>query len=205
MYLFIFKAMKNTLFTIGHSNHTVADFLLLLKKYAITVVADVRSAPYSQFNPQFNREAIETSLENDKIRYVFLGKELGARPNDNSCYIGNHVDFEILKQQSFFQDGIRRILEGIENNYRIALMCSEKEPLLCHRTILICRYLKKYNLEINHILFDGSIEKHIDTEARLMHLMKLEPTLFERDTEALISSAYNLQSEKISYTKEGVL
>ena len=198
------SVMRKTVFTIGHSNHTIDEFLFLLEKHNITAIADVRSAPYSRFNPQFNKELINTVLTNNRIKYVFLGKELGARPRDESCYTGNQVDFNILKNKAFFVDGINRIIDGIEHDHRIAIMCSEKEPLSCHRTILICRYLKRYDLDIKHILYNGSIESHQEIETRLMHDTKVEPTLFDQDTEVLINSAYDIQSEIISYVKEGV-
>jgi uncharacterized protein (DUF488 family) len=196
--------MSNELFTIGHSNHTIEEFLSLLRKHSITAVADVRSVPYSQYNPQFNREAIETSLKNNSIGYVFLGKELGARPDDPSCYTQNQVNFNLLTKKKFFINGIHRIIHGIEQNHRIVLMCSEKDPLFCHRTVLICRYLKRFDLEIEHVLYDGQLERHPDTETRLMESTKTEPTLFDQNKEVLINSAYDVQAEKISYVKEGV-
>ena len=190
------------LYTIGHSNHTIKHFIALLKRYEIGTVVDVRSVPYSRYCSQFNKDILSADLEAVNIQYAFLGKELGARPDDSTCYEGGCANFEWMAERREFKDGIHRILTNIGKRY-IALMCSEKEPLECHRTILVCRNLKKYNLCIKHILEDGETEDHCDTERRLVKMLKIEPTLFEPKTESdLIEQAYNQQSQNISYKSE---
>ncbi len=193
----------NILYTIGHSNHTIEDFIALLKRYGVTCIADVRSAPYSRYCPQFNKGALAASLQAAGITYMFLGKELGARPDDLSCYEGVCVNFQHIAKREEFKRGLERLLAGT-SRYRIALMCAEKDPLQCHRTILVARHIKRHNLCIKHILADGNIEDHIEAEHRLVRMLKVEPTLFEstkKETD-IIEQAYDHQAQKISYQSE---
>lgn len=140
----------NNIYTIGHSNHTIEGFISLLLKYDITAVADVRSTPYSRFNPQYNREPLSVALKKAGIAYVFLGEELGARPEDPACYVNGRVDFDRVAVREQFRRGLSRVLAGADK-YHITLMCAEKEPLDCHRTILVCRNLKDQGVCIKHI------------------------------------------------------
>src|SRR5262249_48596390 len=122
--------------TIGHSNHPIQDFLDLLRRHGITAVADVRSTPYSRFNPQFRRAKLQASLAEVGIQYVFLGAELGARSQDPSCYDADgRVSYARLAKTELFRSGIERLITG-SSQYRISIMCAEREPLECHRTIL---------------------------------------------------------------------
>lgn len=161
------------LFTIGHSNLGIDDFISLLHQYQITAIADVRSHPYSRYLPHFNKSTLQSTLANTGIRYVFLGQELGARPNDLSCYVNGKALYQKIAATELFSQGIHRILKGLETS-KIALMCAEKDPITCHRTILVCQHLRKYGLEINHILNDGSLESHQHLEKRLLSLHGLD-------------------------------
>lgn len=194
---------KNILYTLGHSNHTINHFIALLKRHKINMVVDVRSAPYSRYCSQFNKKVIFAELKAADIQYIFLGKELGARPDDPAFYEGGCVDFKRIAVSKEFKDGLGLLLEGIEKHH-IALMCAEKEPLECHRTILICRKLKEHKVSIKHILEDGRIEDHHDTERRLVKMLKIEPTLFEPEKKEsdLIEHAYDQQSQNISHKSE---
>jgi uncharacterized protein (DUF488 family) len=156
------------LLTIGHSNHSIEAFILLLEQHGITAVADVRSHPFSRYLPHFNKSEITAFLSAVGIQYVFLGKELGARPEDLSCYdTSGKALYDRIAATPLFASGIQRLLKGAAN-YKISLMCAEKDPITCHRTILVCHKLKEFNLQINHILSDGSLESHQDVEARLL-------------------------------------
>jgi len=161
------------LFTIGHSNLSIEAFVLLLRQHGITAVADVRSHPFSRYLPHFNQSEIKASLSAVGIQYVFLGKELGARPEDLSCYdVSGKALYQRIAATPLFSEGIQRILSLAKDrgaaNYKISLMCAEKDPITCHRTILVCHKLKDFNLQINHILSDGNLESHQDLEARLL-------------------------------------
>jgi uncharacterized protein (DUF488 family) len=174
-------------------------FIQLLAKHGITAVCDVRSAPYSKYTPQFNYESIREQLKKAGIQYVYLGKELGPRSDDPACYLDGKVQYNLLALTSRFKEGLARIKKGVED-YKVALMCAEKDPAVCHRTILICRHLRAEDLEISHILEDGNLEDNRDTERRLMKMLKIpERTLFDRP-EDLVEQAYDKQGGRISYT-----
>ncbi|MBW1800151.1 MAG: DUF488 domain-containing protein [Deltaproteobacteria bacterium] len=186
------------LYTIGHSTHAIERFLELLKMHGITAVCDVRSHPYSRYNPQFNREPFREVLKKHGVSYVFLGAELGPRSDDPNCYRDGKIQYHLLSGTDIFQEGLRRLKKGM-TIYRVALMCAEKDPIVCHRTILVCRHLRSDNIRIMHIMEDGSIEENDDAIRRLMrHLGIQEMNLFE-SPEEVIERAYDTQGEKIAY------
>ncbi len=150
-----------TLYTIGHSTHPVDTFVTLLRSHDIEAVADIRSSPYSRYNPQYNRETLKKSLLSSDIAYVFLGDELGARRREAECYRNDKVDFKLVQELPLFLSGIDRLLKGSEK-MRIAIMCAEKDPLHCHRTFLVSDYLAARDLDIQHILAEGDLVKHDD-------------------------------------------
>lgn len=192
--------MLDTLYTLGHSNHTIEHLVALLRQHQITAVCDVRSRPYSRHNPQFARESFKGSLEVAGIAYVFLGKELGARSEDPSCYLYGKIQFSRLAGTPLFQSGLQRVRDGMKT-YTIALMCAEKEPLDCHRTILVSRHLAETGTSIEHIHEDGHLESHADALQRLARSLKLreaELHLF-RSAEDLLVDAYALQEKRIGY------
>lgn len=193
--------MSKVLFTVGHSTHELEQFLELVTAQQLEVIADVRSAPYSRWNPQFNREPLEASLSEAGIKYVFLGKELGARSDDPSCYEKNRVQYDRLASTPSFQAGLERVRTGIDN-YRVGLMCAEADPLQCHRTILVARNLRAPDLNIRHILKDGELESQIDAEERLVGLTRTAQGGLFDDTGDAVERAYDAQGEKIAYTRQ---
>jgi uncharacterized protein (DUF488 family) len=193
--------MSKTLFTIGHSTHTVEHFIGLLKKHSITAVCDVRSQPYSQYNPQFNRENLKKDLKENNIEYVFLGKELGARSENFNCYINGKVQYNYLVDEPLFQQGINRLSQGMKR-YSIALMCAEKDPITCHRMILVCREMRSISDQIKHILADGNIETNTEAENRLLNALRIVPDMFKNKNEC-IEEAYDEQGQRIAYVEEG--
>jgi uncharacterized protein (DUF488 family) len=193
--------MQQTVFTIGHSTHTLERFLALLRLHDITALADVRSKPYSPRNPQFDREGLKKQLLEAGIAYVFLGKELGARSEDPSCYEHGRVQYGRLALTELFRQGIDRVQEGM-NKYRLALMCAEKEPLECHRTVLVARHLAALGIPVQHILADGRLEDQADLLDRLMRQLGLPESDLFRSHEDVISDAYRIQESRIAYTAE---
>jgi uncharacterized protein (DUF488 family) len=189
--------MRRTLFTIGHSTHSLERFLGLLATHRIEVICDVRSVPYSQHNPQFNRETLKDELRVAQISYVFLGKELGARSDNPACYIDGKVQYNYLVDEPIFQEGTRRLRKGIEN-FRVALLCAERDPLTCHRTILVCRELRAPDLSIEHILADGSIETNEAAERRLMSMLDMRPDMLVSEPDC-VEQAYEKQAKSIAY------
>ena len=160
-------AGRPEVFTIGHSNHGFETFLGLLQAAGIEAVADVRSTPYSRRHPQFRKEALETALAGAGIAYVFLGDGLGARPADPGCYVEGRVVYDRIAATDAFRRGLERVEDGA-GRYRIALMCAEKEPLDCHRTLLVARHLMRRGTPVRHILADGTTETGDETERRLL-------------------------------------
>jgi len=199
------QAARLVAYTIGYSTHTLEEFISLLEQHGITAVVDVRSAPYSRL-PHFNREALQAALKVEGIDYVFMGRELGARREEPECYADRQVVFERVAGLPLFQEGLSRLQEGAKK-YLIALMCAEKEPLNCHRAVLVCRHLKRLGFHIRHILADGSVEDHERTERRLLQQTGVAADLFEQhltDSD-LIERAYSERGKQIAYhAKEGV-
>ncbi|MDD3249057.1 MAG: DUF488 domain-containing protein [Smithella sp.] len=189
------------LFTIGHSVHPVEDFLEMLRRHSINALCDVRSSPYSRYSPQFNRESLKEDVLKCGIAYIYLGAELGPRSSDPACYENGKVQYKLLAGKEIFQQGLARLRKGLET-YRIALMCAEKDPLTCHRMLLICRNLRRENIHIRHVLEDGSLEDNRDTEQRLMKLLKIDPADLFSSEEEQIRRAYDLQADKVAYILE---
>lgn len=190
-----------TIYTVGHSNHPIEKFVNLLTANGITAVADVRSRPFSRRHPQFNKDRLAAELARHGIAYVFLGKELGARSEDPSCYEHGKVQYPRLAATAAFKAGIDRVLSGAEK-FRLALMCAEKEPLDCHRTLLVSGALEKLGASVVHILADASLELQDKTMSRLVDLVGLSrDDLFHKRAD-LIAEACKLREEKIAYVKE---
>lgn len=193
--------MSSLLYTIGHSDHPLDGFLALLHEHGISAIADVRSQPYSRRHPQFNRDPLKAALRDVGIHYVFLGRECGARTDDPTCYEGGKVQYERLAQTAPFQAGLARIHAGMKT-FRLALMCAERDPLTCHRTILVSRALVEQGLQVQHVLADGVLEAHAQSLTRLRQQLGLQqPDLFCGDAE-LEAIAYREQGQRIAYTRE---
>lgn len=216
--------MSKQLFTVGHSNLNIEEFIDLLREYRVNAIADVRSHPYSGYLAHFNRDLLKFELLKAKIKYVFLGEELGARPKDLSCYINGKALYTKIADSDSFKVGIQRILTGLDK-YSIALMCSEKEPLSCHRTILICKHLRQFEIKIDHIIDRHNLESHSQLEDRLLDLYGfdlennrlkvpevLQFNLFDSaqsvvkpaliSKEECLERAYRDRAEKIAYQNE---
>jgi uncharacterized protein (DUF488 family) len=190
-----------TLFTIGHSTHELPTLVKLLKRHGVTAVADVRSQPRSRLE-HFCRPALEAGLKADGLKYVFLGRELGARRDEPECYIDDRADYDRIARLPAFAAGMERIERGARSHL-IALVCAEKDPLDCHRMVLVSRFLARRGMIIAHILADGSLEVQADAERRLVRLMRVERTLFEPDMSDadLVERAYNERGLQIAYRK----
>ena len=195
--------MTRIVYTVGHSNGTAEHLLALLERHGIGAVADVRSQPYSRFSPQFNREALASALKNSGLEYIFLGQELGARSGDPACYREGRAQYALIAGTPLFARGIERLLAGMEN-FRVAILCAEKEPLTCHRSILIARYLHERGASVRHILEDGSLEDHEASLLRLLALHGMQENHLFHTRDELVALAYEKQAEQIEYSASQV-
>ena len=185
------------IYTLGHSNHPIERFLALLQRHRVEVLADVRSMPYSRFNPQFKKDALAGALARNVVEYLFLGEELGARSKDRACYDdAGRVSYRKLAETELFRRGIERLLAAAETR-TTAIMCAEKDPLDYHRTILVARELEARGAKIAHILGTGEIETHENAMARLRDKLNLTADdLFGCD---LNEQAYDVRGREIAY------
>jgi uncharacterized protein (DUF488 family) len=195
------SAVEHPVLTIGHSTHSAEVFLALLRMHGVEAVADVRSSPFSRFNPQFNRDALERFLKLNGIVHVFLGRELGARSEDRSCYDHGRVQYERLARTPLFQSGLDRVLEGA-TRFRMALMCAEKEPLECHRTLLVAKALAAQGQPVLHIPADGRLETHEAAMERLLEVTGVPKEDLFRSKEELLSEALARQEQRVAYVDE---
>ena len=188
--------------TIGHSTHALEAFLKLLHQHEVTAVADVRSAPYSRFNPQFNRESFAEALDVEGVRYVYLGNELGGRSDDPTCYEDGRIRYDRLAATESFSSGLDRVVDGAAR-YRIALMCAEKEPLDCHRTLLVARALDEQGVDVAHIHADGGLEPHQAAMDRLLDIQKLPRKGDLSGTrEEFIGAAIARHAQRVAYVDD---
>jgi len=157
---------KQRIYTIGHSNHSIDTFLALLKKNQIEVLVDTRSKPYSKHAPHFALEPLSSITTNAGIKYVFLGKELGGRPEGEEFYDSEgHVLYWRLANSPDFNTGIRCLEEELQK-HRVAILCSEEDPSGCHRRLLVGRVLARHGIVQEHIRGDGRLQS--DEEVKKM-------------------------------------
>lgn len=151
--------MNNTIiYSIGHGNKNISDFMDELNAYDIKYLIDIRSKPYSKYNPQYNKNELKFFLKDQGVTYVFLGDKLGGLPNDSSCYTDGKVDYDILKDKEFFLEGLQRVINAYKNGVKVVIMCSESKPQECHRSKLIGRELMKKKITVAHIIGKGKVK-----------------------------------------------
>jgi uncharacterized protein (DUF488 family) len=152
-----------SVFTIGHSNHSTEKFVGLLKRHGIELLVDTRSHPYSRHAPRFNNRDIEEILSGNGIGYLFLGLELGGRPEEKEFYDAEgRVNYALIEKSRLFLDGIHRLKKEIQDR-RVALLCSEEDPAGCHRRLLVGRALSERGIVVRHIRGDGSVQAEGET------------------------------------------
>ncbi len=192
-----------TCFTIGHSNRSIESFIELLKIHNIDCLIDVRSVPYSKFHPQFNKELLTESLKKESILYLYMGDLLGARHSEpNLLYPDGKVDFRKVRETQKFKSGIDRVIQGINKKYNIVLMCAEKNPMDCHRFVLISYELEKKGVSVNHIIDANSIVTNNDEEKLLIekyYKNVQQTTMFEPslNKQEMIEDVYERRNKEI--------
>ena len=198
-----------SLFTIGHSTHTQEYFLGLLKQHNIDYVLDVRSSPFSKFASWFNKDAIEDYLKKNNIVYCPMGKFFGARPTDRTLYCAEgYLDFEKTRASELFKKGLDNVMLGLASGHNIALMCTEKDPFDCHRTIMVSRGFELNGVSVQHIHADGNLETQDEINIRLLDNLEkkenvdiLQISLFEqpKSDKEWLEDAYRLRNKEIGY------
>ena len=190
------------LLTIGHSNIPAERFIAMLRDAGVETVADVRSVPASRFCPWFSAKALAPLLAKAAINYLFCGDELGGRPRDPSLYCDGVADYEAMAARPDFQAGLDRLLAGARKQ-RLCLMCSEREPLDCHRCLLVAHALAARGVTIGHILHDGGIESHAATERRLLELAGEDSDLFATGQNERLAAAYRRRARAVAFRLKG--
>lgn len=186
--------------SIGHSTLAYDQFLARLKQAGATAVADVRTAPFSRHFPQFNRDVLKAALTGDGIAYVFLGDELGGRPSEAESYTDGVADYEKMARSQSFRRGLDRLRQGART-YRIAMMCSERNPLDCHRCLLVGRALKQAGVDVEHLVEDGERLTQDDIEARLMVMAnKFNTDMFAEEAQ-MLTDAYRDRARRVAYAE----
>jgi hypothetical protein len=189
---------KFDLFSIGHSNIPADRFLAMLRGAGVDAIADVRSVPLSRFFPWFSQKALAARLAAAGIGYTAMGDTLGGRPRDPSLYRDGAADYEAVAAQPQFQGAIDQLIETAARSC-ICLMCAEREPLDCHRCLLVARVVAERGLRVGHILHDATIEPHEATEARLLALCGDSCDLFAPGHDKLIAAAYRRRARAVAF------
>jgi len=201
---------KFDLFSIGHSNIPADRFVAMLRSAGVTAVADVRSTPFSRFFPWFSGKKLAGLLTREAMAYLPYGDALGGRPRNPALYCDGIADYEAMARQPEFQTGLERLCADASRCH-VCLLCAEREPLDCHRCLLIGRALAARGLAVGHILYDGAIEPHSATEQRLVQLDGLADDLFTTGNlfttsnlfttrqDARLAAAYRRRARAVAY------
>lgn len=189
------------LLSIGHSNIPAERFVAMLQGAGVSAVADVRSVPLSRHFPWFSKNNLSARLAAEGISYLALGDSLGGRPQDDSLYREGVADYEAMARQPKFLGGLDQVLETAAQA-RVCLMCAEREPLDCHRCLLVAPKLAERGLSIGHILHDGTIEPHAATEERLLALDAKDHGLFAAGQSKRLAAAYRRRAQAVAYRQK---
>jgi len=190
---------KVPIYTIGYGNRSIEDFVKLLQQYGIKFLVDIRSQPYSQFHPEFSKEALEKSLKQYGMQYVFMGDSLGGRPKDSACYVDGKVDYAKVREQPFFQKGIHYLRTAWEKQLCIALMCSEAKPQECHRSKLVGNTLIEQGIDVAHIDETGAIKTQPQIDQMLTGG---QLTLFSQESSMPVNKKTGLSRKKYGSQSE---
>ena len=166
---------NSSLYSIGHGNKSIETFIEELKFFGINYLIDIRSKPYSKYNPQFKQNELKFALLDKKITYTFLGDILGGLPEDRTCYTNGHVDYDKLKEKDFFKQGLQRLITANDKQIKVAIMCSESKPEECHRTKLIGEELKKIGIVLYHITRSKSKQKDLIIKSQGQVMLEVAP------------------------------
>jgi uncharacterized protein (DUF488 family) len=187
------------IYNIGYAGRSLDNFVQQLNNLNITYLIDVRSLPFSGYFPEYNCDKLEEYLKTKNIQYVNMGALLGPRSKVISHYKPNgQIDFKILSKSTEFLKGIERLIKA--DKFNVCLMCAEKKPEVCHRSLLVSRYANEHGLDVQSIMFDGSVESLQETKNRLIKEKKLQVDFFTTKEE-LGNMVLDEQTDKFAYKK----
>lgn len=189
---------RHDVLTIGHSTLPLETFLAILERAGVTAVADVRSSPFSRRLPYFSKDELRPALKANGIKYVFLGKELGGRPRASNLYCDGIANYEKMAQEPEFLKGLDRVMGGARE-HTIVLMCSEHDPLDCHRCLLVGRALAEHDLSVGHILNNGRVAEQQEIEEKLLILSGGSSDDMFATREDRLAEAYRLRAKNVAY------
>jgi uncharacterized protein (DUF488 family) len=196
---------SHDLFSIGHSNIPANRFVAMLQRTGVDAIADVRSTPHSRFCPWFSQKPLAAALSAAGIGYAAMGEALGGRPRDDRLYRFDVADYEAMALQPDYISGVARLLEAAARS-RICLLCAEREPLDCHRCLLVARSLAERGVAVGHILHDGLIEAHAVTERRLLALDESSVPqtcdLFASGQRERLAAAYRRRARAVAFRRK---
>jgi uncharacterized protein (DUF488 family) len=187
--------------TIGHSNHPYDRFRDLLHEAGISAIADIRTAPFSRRFPHFNADNLSSNLRQDGIAYVSLGKQLGGRPTSTSLYTAGVANYEAMATTKEFCEGLKRVVDGART-HRVALMCSEQNPLDCHRCLLVGRALSQRGVQVNHLLANGRTMSQYDVEQNLLRLAGRHDADLLMSPEQRLAAAYRQRAFGVGFQRK---
>lgn len=189
--------MTAQVFSVGHSTLDYEEFLKLIRAFGVTAIADVRSYPFSRRSPHFNSDTLSSELRLDQIAYVPLGDELGGRPRKPELFCEGIADYERMAQEEKFKAGIKRVLAG-SSKYRVALMCSEHNPLDCHRCLMVGRALSDTGVSTNHIVSNVQLISQHEIEGRLLKDYGRDNDMFVKGRDR-VAIAYRKRARQVAY------
>lgn len=197
----------NCIYTIGYTAFSINEFIAVIKHYGINCVIDVRSSPFSNYYIDFNKDVLKNTLKKQNILYRNYALEFGARQSNLVFYSNDIVDFDKYIQSEQFLNGVFKIKKGIEMGYTFVLMCAEKDPINCHRSIMLGKGFSNNNFTVKHIISKTELESQKDIEERLLNLYykdRFQITFFneELSEEKLIVEAYKKQNIAIGYNRK---
>lgn len=197
------------IYTIGYSGFEINDFINMLQTNNINSLIDVRSSPYSKIYTDYNREELQKRLKENGIVYRNYIKEFGARQKEIKYYPNGYLDFSLFTKSEAFQSGMDKISKAIPMGFSFVLMCSEKDPITCHRSIMIAREFHRNGFAVKHILSDGRISSQEEIERRLVDMYypdRDQVSLFDSPLpwETMVKNSYEFQNKKIGYKLESI-
>lgn len=196
----------NCIYTIGYTAFSINEFIETIKNFGISCVIDVRSSPFSNYYTDYNKDTLERTLKEHNILYRNYANEFGARQTNPAFYSGDIVDFDKFIKSAQFLEGVSKVKKGIERGYSFVLMCAEKDPIKCHRSIMLGKGFSENGFDVKHIVSKTEIESQRELEERLLemyHQDRFQLTIFggEQSDSELLADAYKKQNLAIGYNK----